>query len=152
MAHLGASRSRLWLWLSLTLRLSLLLLLLLLPNELLPGLLLLHLDELLRAHSGFRSFGFDLLALEGLELRNCHATFLRFHCDHLLDLLRSEGLRARRRTCRRHFRGIWSEELSKRSRSGRAAVRGGEIQGQSRNVREKPAWFGLRCDQNPQNK
>lgn len=94
------------LWLTLTLRGAALLLLLLrsllLFDEGLSCLFLLHLNELLRGHPGFGSLGLDLLTLEGLELWNGHASLLGLHGDHLLNLLRREGLSARRGTWLRH--------------------------------------------------
>jgi hypothetical protein len=76
------------LWLTLSLCL---LLLLLLAHKLLSSLFLLHLDKLLRGHARFGGLGFDLLALECLELWNSHASFLCLHGDQLLDLLLVEG-------------------------------------------------------------
>jgi hypothetical protein len=81
--------------LALSLRL-LLLLGLLLAHELLSSLFLLHLDKLLRGHARFCGLGFDLLALECLELWNGHASFLCLHGDQLLDLMLVEGSAARR--------------------------------------------------------
>ena len=103
--------SRLSLWrlrLTLTTLLLLLLLGLLLFRELLSCLFLLHLYELLRCHACFGGLLLDLLSLEGLELWDCHASLLCFHCDHLLDGLRVQLLRptrSRRGTCRRHVGG-----------------------------------------------
>ena len=109
LARLGLWRLRLTLRALLLLLLLLLLLSLLLLCELLSGLFLLHLDELLRCHACFGGLLLNLLSLKGLKLRNSHASLLCLHGDHLLDGLRVELLRparpARRRTSRRHVGG-----------------------------------------------
>ena len=62
---------------------------LLLLHELFPCLFLLHLYELLWRHASFGGFLLDLLSLKCLKLRNCHASLLCLHGDHLLNGLRT---------------------------------------------------------------